>query len=124
MPVVPAAIDVAKQTLLILTPELFLLTIAIAMMTAGAFVKFPRRVWSSIATGSLLVAFLILLLHQNLATPLYSAVALNDTFSVDVRVFFLVAGLILLAKTRQSFPNLQPTQPLRIPTDARRPSRD
>ena len=29
-----------------------------------------------------------------------------------------------LAKTRQSFPNLQPTQPLRIPTDARRPSRD
>ncbi len=96
MPVLPAAIDVAKQTLLILTPELLLLVIATAMMTAGAFVKLPRRSWAAIATGSLLLAALALFLHHGFQTDLYASVALNDTFSVDVRAFFLFAGLILL----------------------------
>ncbi len=96
MPVVPAAIDVAKQTLLILTPELLLLAIATAMMTAGAFVKLPRRVWASIATGSVALAFVLLILLRGESTPMYSAVALNDTFSLVVRGFLLFTGLILL----------------------------
>ena len=41
------AIESARQTLLILLPELLILLSATAMMTAGAFVRLPRRTWSS-----------------------------------------------------------------------------
>ena len=33
----------ARQTLLILTPELLILLVATTMMTAGAFIRLPRR---------------------------------------------------------------------------------
>ena len=35
-----------QQTIAVLLPEFLLLTVAIVMMTAGAFVQLPRRVWS------------------------------------------------------------------------------
>ena len=40
-----------RQTLLILLPELLILLTATVMMTAGAFVRLPRRVWCASAVG-------------------------------------------------------------------------
>ena len=41
----------ARQTLLILLPELLILLTATVMMTAGAFVRLPRRAWCASAVG-------------------------------------------------------------------------
>ncbi len=50
------ALNVAQQTLLALLPEIVIITAATCMMTAGAFVKLPRRVWSIAAAVTLLAA--------------------------------------------------------------------
>jgi NADH-quinone oxidoreductase subunit N len=47
----PNALEVARQTLLVLLPESLILLTATIMMTAGAFVRRPRRVWSLTAAG-------------------------------------------------------------------------
>ena len=56
------AIESARQTLLILLPEILILLSATIMMTAGAFVKRPRRVWSIASAATLVVALLVLVL--------------------------------------------------------------
>ena len=48
----PTALEVARQTLLVLLPESLILLTATIMMTAGAFVRRPRRVWSPSMTSS------------------------------------------------------------------------
>src|SRR4051812_36468355 len=53
------AYDVARQTLWVLLPEWIVLATAIAAMTAGAFVRAPRRHWSAIAAASLAVALVV-----------------------------------------------------------------
>lgn len=93
----PIALDVAKQTLLVLLPEFVILFVAVAMMTAGAFVRLPRRVWSGASAAATVVALLVLLGLKDQATGLYSAVALNDALSFDSRLFLLLTGLIVLA---------------------------
>ena len=50
------AIESARQTLLILLPELLILLAATAMMTAGAFVRCPRRTWAIASAVTLVVA--------------------------------------------------------------------
>jgi NADH-quinone oxidoreductase subunit N len=83
-------------TLLILMPEWILLLTAVAMMTAGAFVRLPRRVWCATAAIALFAAILGLFVVGNRATDPYAAVALNDAFSYYCRIFLAVTGLILV----------------------------
>jgi NADH-quinone oxidoreductase subunit N len=92
----PSAFDIARQTLLILLPELLILAVATAMMTAGAFVRLPRRVWCSVAAVTLLAALAALFGIHSQTIDLYSAIALNDAFSFDSRIVLLLTGLLLL----------------------------
>src|SRR5512135_3452356 len=94
---IPSAFDVARQTLLILLPELLILLVALAMMTAAPFVRLPRRAWSSISALALLAALLALLALHRQETDLYLAVALNDAFSYYARLVLVLTGFILLA---------------------------
>src|SRR5207302_11155865 len=50
------AYPVALQTLRVLVPEFLILAVAIAMMTAGPFVRLPRRIWCATAAGALVAA--------------------------------------------------------------------
>jgi NADH-quinone oxidoreductase subunit N len=90
------ALSVTRQTLLILAPEGLILLAAVVMMTAGAFVRLPRRVWGIASVGTLVVALLELLALAGHHTDPYTAVALNDAFSFDARLFLLLTGFILL----------------------------
>src|SRR4051794_16642888 len=94
----PSAYEVTRQTLMILLPELLLLLMATVMMTAGAFVRWPRRVWCTWAVVSLLAALVVLYaVGSRQVDDFYSAVALNDAFSRGGRLVLLLSGLILLA---------------------------
>ena len=91
------AIESARQTLLILLPEILILLAATAMMTAGAFIKAPRRAWSIASAVTLLVALIALVLLRNQVTDPYGSVALNDAMSGYGRLVFLLTGLLVLA---------------------------
>ncbi len=93
------ALTIAHRTLLVLLPEFLLLASAIVMITAGAFVRLPRRVWCGASAVSYVVAFVALLAlrHTSTAEMIYGAVVLNDALAVYARFGFLVTGLILLA---------------------------
>jgi NADH-quinone oxidoreductase subunit N len=91
------AIESARQTLLILLPEILILLSAMAMMTAGAFVKAPRRVWCLASFVTLVVALVALVLLRNQVTDPYGSVALNDAMSGYGRMFFLLTGILVLA---------------------------
>ncbi len=91
------AYSVATQTLRVLLPEFLLILTATAMMTAGAFVRLPRRVWAAASAGALVLAIGALILLRHTVTDPYSAVALNDPLSGYARLFLLLTGLILLA---------------------------
>ncbi len=89
-------LTVTRQTLLYLVPELILLVVATAMMTAGAFVRWPRRAWS-LATAAALVAALVALSFQTSGGPVaYASVVSADALSHFARVGLLLTGLILL----------------------------
>ncbi len=89
--------ETARQTFLILMPEILLLLTATVMMTAAAFVRLPRRNWAATSAVALVLAILILLLHVSKTTDPYTAVALNDAFSIFGRLLLLLSGLIVLA---------------------------
>jgi NADH-quinone oxidoreductase subunit N len=91
------AIENARQTLLILLPELLILLSATAMMTLGAFVRLPRRTWAAASAATMVVALLALILLREQVTDPYGSVALNDAMSVYSRLFFLLTGLLILA---------------------------
>ncbi len=92
-----SAFEVTRQTLLILVPESLLLLAATVMMTAGPFVRLPRRVWCAASALALVAAFVALFALHDRTTDLYTAVALNDAFSFWARVVFVLSGLVLLA---------------------------
>jgi NADH-quinone oxidoreductase subunit N len=92
-----SAIDVARQSFMILLPEILLLITATAMMTAGAFVQLPRRAWCATAAVALGVALMVLIGLGERSPDIYSTPALNDAFSSYCRVIFLLSGLIVLA---------------------------
>ena len=102
-------IDVARQTLTILAPEIILLLAAMAMMTAGAFVTYSKRAWAGITVAALSLAFLALLGVATETSDAYSAVALNDALSSFGRMLILISGFVLLAFARD------------LPDDARAP---
>jgi NADH-quinone oxidoreductase subunit N len=92
-----STLDVFRQTVLVLLPELLLLTAAMAIMTASAFVRLPRRAWCALSAGALGLALLVLLATRGTHAEIYSAVAVNDDLSFYSRIVLLVVGLILLA---------------------------
>ncbi len=92
----PDALLVARQTLLVLMPELLMLSVATVMMTAGAFTPWPRRVWAIASAGTMVGAIVLLIALRTTTTDVYSAVAINDALSGYGRLGFLLAGLILL----------------------------
>ncbi|WZO99754.1 NADH-quinone oxidoreductase subunit N [Isosphaeraceae bacterium EP7] len=91
------ALEVAHRTLIILAPEIILLAVATAMMTAGAFIKRPRHFWSILSAGTLVFAIIPLFLHRNAGVDIYASTVLNDPLSGYSRLFFLLTGLIVLA---------------------------
>jgi NADH-quinone oxidoreductase subunit N len=93
----PSQYDVARQTFVVLLPEMILLLAATAMMTAGALVRVPRRNWCASSAVALGVALIALLDLSHISTDIYASVALNDAFSVFGRAIFLLTGLIVLA---------------------------
>jgi NADH-quinone oxidoreductase subunit N len=95
------SLEVFRQTALALLPEFILLFFAMAMMTASAFVRRPRRYWCAIAASGLAVAFLMLLGLMARETDPYAAVALNDELSFYGRMVLLVTGGIVLALAHQ-----------------------
>jgi NADH-quinone oxidoreductase subunit N len=96
-----SALGVAQQTAQILLPEVILLLTAMAMMTASAFVKRPRREWCAASAIALVVALLVLTAQAHLQTDLYSAVALNDKLSYYARILLLLMGLVMLGLAHQ-----------------------
>jgi NADH-quinone oxidoreductase subunit N len=93
------ALSIAQRTLLVLLPEFLILATAIVMMTAGAFVRLPRRVWALAAAGGLVAALVALVALRGTGTAeiLHGAVVLNDALAGYTRLGFLVTGLLLLA---------------------------
>ncbi|MDR3638767.1 MAG: NADH-quinone oxidoreductase subunit N [Isosphaeraceae bacterium] len=91
-----AALQVAQDTLWVLSPELLLLLTAVVMMTAGVFVRQPRQVWSLVSAVALGFALVALLLVRGTTTDAYTAVALNDDFSFYSRLVLLLSGYLLL----------------------------
>jgi NADH-quinone oxidoreductase subunit N len=88
---------VATRTLTVLVPELILMIVAIAMMTAGPFLRWPRRVWAILSALALIASAAGLMFVRNTAVDPYAAVALSDAFSVYARLGLLITGLVILA---------------------------
>ena len=93
----PSAYDVARQTFVILSPEILLLLTATVMMTAGAFVRLPSRVWYGISAAALGVALLVLLALGTVAGDVYSLAVISDDLSFYARLLLAFTGLIVLA---------------------------
>lgn len=90
------ALHETQQTLLILLPEWIILLTAVVMMTAGAFVRLPRRAWCVSSAVAFLAAIIALFALRDVVTDPYAAVALNDAFSLNCRLFLAFTGIILL----------------------------
>ncbi len=90
------AYESARQTALILLPEIILLLTGIGMMTASPFLQQPRRRWCRAAVWALLAALVTLLAVARQETDIYASVALNDTLSFWARIVLLLTGLIVM----------------------------
>ncbi len=95
------AYQTVQQTLLILSPEILLLGIAIGMMTASPFFQASRRIWCALAAGGLVVSLVALLAVRGIQPDLYAASATNDALSFYARLFVLLTGLILVGLAHQ-----------------------
>ncbi|HWE35398.1 MAG TPA: NADH-quinone oxidoreductase subunit N [Isosphaeraceae bacterium] len=89
--------DVARQALTVLIPELIVVLAATAMMTAGAFVRLPRRTWAAFSAATLAVAVVALILVRHVVPDPYASVVLNDPLSGYARLALLLTGLVVLA---------------------------
>ena len=92
-----SAFDVARQTFVILLPEILLLLTATAMITLGAFVRLPRRSWCATATVALGVALITLIGVGQQSIDPYSSIALSDAFSWYGRLLLVLSGFLILA---------------------------
>jgi len=100
----PSSLATFEQTALVLIPEFILLATAMAMMTASAFIRRPRRAWCAASAFALLAALMALtitvpslLALRGQETDLYSAVALNDDLSFYARIVLVLTGLVVIA---------------------------
>jgi NADH-quinone oxidoreductase subunit N len=99
------AYETVLQTLRILLPEFIVLATAMAMMTAGAFFRLPRRTWSAVAAGAMVAALLALLLLGSMKTEPHAAVALNDALAFYGRLVVLLTGLVLVGLAHEEPPD-------------------
>lgn len=90
-------VEVSKQTLAYLVPEILLIVAAVSIMTVGAFVHWPRRVWAALSAGSLMVALGLLALTPDGTPDPYAAVVANDALSNLARLGLLLTGLVMIA---------------------------
>jgi NADH-quinone oxidoreductase subunit N len=92
-----SAIEIVRGSALVLLPEMLLLFAAMAIMTASAFIKKPRRVWCASSAGALVLALLVLWTLKDSHTDPYSAVVVNDALSYNSRIVLLLLGLVLVS---------------------------
>lgn len=90
------AYQTVQNTLEIVSPEILLLAVAIAMMTASPFVRLSKERWAAVAAIGLIGALLDLMLVGGVQADLYAAPAVNDALAFYGRLFLLLTGLILL----------------------------
>ena len=90
------ALETFRQSVVLLLPELLILAASMAMMTAGAFVRAPRRTWAATAAATLGVGLVVLFLVRNQGYDPYGSVAVNDALAWYGRLAFLVTGLLIL----------------------------
>lgn len=95
------AYQTVQQTLLIVSPEILLLAVAIALMTASPFVRTSRATWAGLAAVGLIASLVVLLASRNVQADLYAAPAVNDALSFYGRLFLLLTGLILVGLSHQ-----------------------
>lgn len=93
----PSAYDVARQTFVILLPEILLLLSATAIMTAGPFVALGRRTWYGLSVAALGLTLMVLLAQGTVSADPYSSIVLSDAFSFYGRLLLAFSGLIVLA---------------------------
>jgi NADH-quinone oxidoreductase subunit N len=79
-----------------LAPEIVLMAVAVAIMTAGAFLSRPRKFWARFSAAALIGSLVAWGLTLSIVPDEIAAVFINDTFSVDVRFGLLVIGLIII----------------------------
>lgn len=90
------AYTVATETLTVLLPELAMILVALAMMTVGAFVRLPRKIWAATTALTMVVGVLLLVAVKGTVPDLYSAVAINDALSGYSRLYLLLMGLVVV----------------------------
>ena len=90
------AYQTVQNTLLIVSPEVLLLAVAIVMMTASPFVRLPCSTWAALAGFGLIASLLVLIASRNVRADLYAAPAVNDALAFYGRLFLLLTGFILL----------------------------
>jgi NADH-quinone oxidoreductase subunit N len=88
---------IGRQTLRVLLPEILIVLAATAIMTAGAFVRRPRRTWAGLSVLTLLAALGLLLLMPGGGPDPYASVVAHDALALATRIGLLLAGLIVLA---------------------------
>ncbi|APW59748.1 NADH-quinone oxidoreductase subunit N [Paludisphaera borealis] len=95
------AYQTVQQTLLIVSPEILLLAVAIAMMTTSPFVRLSRGTWAGLAAVGLVASLLVLLAFRGVHADLYAAPAVNDALAFYARLLLILTGLILVALGHQ-----------------------
>jgi NADH-quinone oxidoreductase subunit N len=90
-------LTVSRQTFGALGPEILLLVAAVAIMTAGAFVRRPRGLWAALAAGALVASLLALLALPRGEPSAYASVVANDALAAWSRLGLLLTGLIVIA---------------------------
>lgn len=99
------AYETVKQTIQVLSPEILLLLVAMAMMTAAPFVRVSRGGWCGTAAAGLIVSLLALFASSDVHPDAYIATAMNDAMSFYVRLFLLLSGFIVLGLAHREPPD-------------------
>lgn len=88
---------ISKQTFVFLLPEVLLVLVATAMMTAGAVARLPRSAWAGLTALGFVISLGTLFLQSPGGPDIYASVVAADTFSAYCRLGILLTGLIVLA---------------------------
>ncbi|MDG3002821.1 NADH-quinone oxidoreductase subunit N [Paludisphaera mucosa] len=98
------AYHTVQQTLLVLSPEILLLAVAVAMMTAAPFLRVSRRGWCGLAAVGLVASLLALIATRDVQPDVYVGSAVNDAMAFYVRLFVILTGLVLIGLAHREPP--------------------
>ncbi|WP_165074237.1 NADH-quinone oxidoreductase subunit N [Paludisphaera rhizosphaerae] len=98
------AYETVKQTLQVLSPEILLLLVAMAMMTAAPFVRVSRNGWCGAAAAGLVVSLLALFASSDVHPDPFVGSVVNDAMSFYVRLFVILTGFVLLGLAHREPP--------------------